>query len=71
MLTTVYPNFDAELISKRYTVRSLAKASGMKYMTLYSKVKSGKNLTIDEAILLKDTLQSELPIESLFYKVAI
>lgn len=68
MFKTAYPNFDRELKIKRFTVRSLALHSGMKYMTLYAKVKNGKNLTIDEALLLKATLESDLPIEELFEK---
>ena len=69
LFKSVYPKFDLEMRAKRYTVSSLCQAAGLKYMTIYKKVKTGKNLGLDEAILLKDTLESELDVEELFEKV--
>ena len=71
MIKTVFPNFDKEMQANRYNLKTLAHDAGFNYMTLYNKVKTGENLTIDEAFKLKETLQSEQIIEELFKKVAI
>lgn len=68
MLKTVYPNLDLEMKLNRYTVKSLSEAAGIQYMTLYNKVKTGKNLTMDEALKIKETLGTKLIVEELFKK---
>lgn len=65
---TVFPNLDVEMKLNRYTVRSLSIAAGIQYMTLYNKVKTGKNLTIDEAFKIKEILGTDLTVEELFQK---
>ena len=71
MFKTVYPNLDLEMKQNRYTVKSLAESAGIYYMTLYNKVKTGKNLTMDEALKIKATLGTDLTVEELFKKVAV
>ena len=65
VINTAYPNLNAEMQSKRHSVRSLVMLTDLKYMTMYLKLKDGK-ITVEEALKLKAALESKQPLEKLF-----
>lgn len=71
MFTSMYPNFDQEMRAKRYTVATLCQDAGLKYMTIYNKVKNGKNISIEEGLILKETLGTKLTLEKLFERADV
>lgn len=68
MIKTVFPNLEHEMQAQRYTLRSLCDESGLKYVTIYNKVKTGENLKLSEALVIKATLKSKLAVEKLFQR---
>lgn len=62
----MYPNLNAELSRRNLTVEKLALLMGMTYNTLRLKLKGERRLTFAEALLIKQTLNVNIPLEVLF-----
>ena len=66
---TAYPNLNREMREKRYTITSLIARTNFNYNTMLSKLRSGRKVTVDEALEIKRVLESDQAIEVLFAKV--
>ena len=64
----MYPNIKAELARKDMTMVDLSNATGIRYQTLVSKLKGNYQVTIPEAISIKQALRVDMPLEVLFEK---
>lgn len=62
----MHKKLKAEIILKGYKKEEIAKALGITYGTFLVKLRGKYKFTLDEAIRLKELLESELPIEELF-----
>jgi hypothetical protein len=66
MLTSIYPNLDAELLKKGITMLDLAVKIHMSYYSLMCRMRGIHDITVFEARQIQKTIQSELPLEELF-----
>lgn len=62
----MYANVKAELARKNMTMVDLSNKTGIRYQTLADKIRGGSNLTVDEAMRIKEALGVDMPIEELF-----
>lgn len=64
----MYPNLRAELSRRGLSVQKLALLVGMPYNTLREKLKGTRRMTFDDALLIKQALNLDIPLEVLFSK---
>lgn len=64
----MYPNLKAEMSRRNLSIQKLALLIGMPYSTLREKLKGERRLTFDEAVLIKQSLNVDIPLEMLFSK---
>lgn len=62
----MFRNIETEIFMKQISKRDIADRLGITYNTLLLKLSGKATFTLDEAMLLKDILQSNLSIEELF-----
>lgn len=62
----MYPILKKELKEQGKTIVDLSKLTGIKYLTLWHKVKGDYPLTLDEAKKIKKALSVDVPLEELF-----
>jgi len=62
----MYKNIKAELARRDMSLVELSTITGIKYMTLYNKIKGKTPFTLDEAKKIKAALDIDVPIEELF-----
>lgn len=62
-----YPNFNAELARKGWSLFKLSAETGIPYNTLRSKVKGMTNFSIQEAHAIKRALGVSIPLDELFF----
>ena len=64
----MYPNLRAELARKDLSIPQLAELTGIKTTTLYDKYNGRSAFSLDEAVLIRDSLGLEMSIDDLFRK---
>ena len=64
----MYPNLRAELARKDLSIPQLAELTGIKTTTLYDKYNGRSAFSLDEAVLIRDSLCLEMSIDDLFRK---
>lgn len=62
----MYPNLRAEMVRKNITVEQLAEFLGIDISTLSRKLNGKSGFTFRETLMIKDFLQTEMPVEVLF-----
>ena len=62
----MFPNIKAELARKEMTIVDLSNATGIRYQTLWCKLKGDYQFTVDEAMRIKQAIGVDMPIEELF-----
>lgn len=67
----VYPNIKAEMARKNLTVEGLSLVSGIKFSTLSAKLNGKRDLTYPEAVKIKQALNVDIPLETLFVEGAV
>lgn len=66
----MYPNLRAEVARKGLTMKELAKRIGIGESTMNQKLNGKYAFTLDEAVLIRDVLEVDIPLDVLFEKVA-
>ena len=66
----MYPNLRAELARKGIGIPQLAELTNIKTTTLYDKYNGRSAFSLDEAMLIRDSLGLDMSIEELFRKEA-
>ena len=66
----MYPNLRAELARKDLNIPQLAELTGIKTTTLYDKYNGRSAFTLDESVLIRDSLVLDMSIDELFRKEA-
>lgn len=64
----MFPNIKAELARKGMTIVDLSNATGIRYQTLWCKLKGDYQFTVQEAISIKSAIGVDMPLEELFEK---
>lgn len=62
-----YPNFNAELARKGWSLLKLSSETGIPYSTLRLKVKGATNFSIQEAHTIKQALGVTISLDELFF----
>lgn len=62
----MYLNVKAELARRDMSLVDLSNKTGIKYMSLIRKINGKYPLTLDEAKLIKKSLEVDVPLEELF-----
>ena len=62
----MYLNVKAELARRDMSLVDLSNMTGIKYMSLIRKINGKYPLTLDEAKLIKKSLEVDVPLEELF-----
>lgn len=62
----MYKNLNIELARKCWNIQDLSNHTGINYQTLVTKLNGKSSFKFDECRLIKKSLSSELPLESLF-----
>lgn len=62
----MYRLLESRLVYKGISKRQLAEGIHMSYRTIISKMSGKSKFTLDEAILIREFLQEETPVEELF-----
>ena len=62
----MFNKIEMEIFVKHLSKKKIAEALGITYNTLLLKLSGKATFTLDEAMKLKEVLQSDLPIEELF-----
>lgn len=63
----MYPNLNAELARKGWTITKLADKTGISYSTLRAKLKGNTNLSLSEACDIKKALGVTMSLDELFF----
>lgn len=64
----MYPNLRAELARRRITFSHLASMIGVTVGTMSQKNGGKASFTLDEAIAIKNVLETDMPLEELFQR---
>lgn len=64
----MYPNLFAEMFRQNLSGLKLLSLAGLKYSTVWPKLKHGGKITLDEAIKIRTALGVNTPLEELFKK---
>lgn len=64
----MYVNVETEMIRVRVTRRTMADALHLTYGTLCKKLNGSSDLTLGEALSIKEMLETDMTIEKLFEK---
>ncbi len=64
--TGVYARLMVEMLLQGVDSHALSEKTGMSYPTLRRKLRGDGSIRIEEAILIRSALNSELPLEQLF-----
>lgn len=67
----MYPNLNAELARKGWTIAKLADKTGISYSTLRAKLKGNTNLSLSEACDIKKALGVTMSLDELFFNMAV
>lgn len=62
----MYRLLESRLVYKGISKKQLAEGIHMSYDTILSKMSGKSKFTLDEAILVKEYLEEEIPVEELF-----
>ena len=62
----MYPVLHGLMMSRGYTVRTIAEELGIPLSTMYIKFKGKTDFKLEEAIKIKELLASNMPLEELF-----
>lgn len=62
----MYENVRVELARKNMTLVELSVATGIRYQTLSEKLRGNSELTLKEAVSIKNALGVDMPLEELF-----
>ena len=68
MLNIAFPELEEEMKAQNLSVRSMLMKTDLKYSTTIIKLRTGRNVTVDDAVAIKKATNSEKPIEVLFSK---
>lgn len=61
-----YPNLDAIMQEKKITAFRLARMIGMDAHTMVKRLNGERQMKLDEALLIKSAVKTDLPLEKLF-----
>lgn len=64
----MYKLLESRLVYKGISKKQLAEGIHMSYKTILAKMSGKSKFTLDEAILIKEYLREELPVEKLFHE---
>lgn len=64
----MFPNLKAELAKKKMNRVNLAKAIGMREITINSKIQGKHQFKLEDMLKIKEFLGVDMPLEELFYK---
>ena len=62
----MYPNLKAEMSRRNLSIQRMAVLLKMPYNTLREKLRGERKLTFDEALRIKQALNLNIPLETLF-----
>ncbi len=68
MLNIAFPELVAEMNAQNLSARKMLARTNLKYSTVIIKLRTGRNLTVDEGVEIQKALQSDKPVEVLFRK---
>ena len=68
MLNIAFPVLEEEMNAQSLSVRKMLMRTNLKYSTMIIKLRTGKNLTVDEGVEIQQALKSNKPVEELFSK---
>lgn len=66
----VYANLRAEMTRNGYTYSTMAESIGISKSSFVDKMTGKSRFSLDEGIAIKNVLNVQLPLESLFAKVS-
>jgi hypothetical protein len=66
LVELAYPVLEAEMRFQNLSLRKMLMKTDLKYSTMITKLKTGKNLSVDEGIDIKNALNTEKSVEELF-----
>ncbi|WP_295264600.1 hypothetical protein [Veillonella sp.] len=64
----MYKELEAEIVRKGLSKRKVSDMTGIRYETLLVKLSGKFSFTLDEAFKIKMAIESDKPIEVLFFK---
>lgn len=67
----MYPILFEEMERQHLSGLKLLTMAGLKYSTVWPKLKYGRNLKMDEAIAIRDALGVDMPLDVLFKKAVV
>lgn len=62
----MYKNVRIEMVRMNMTLVDLSNATGIRYQTLSEKMRGNSPILLSEAILIKQALHTDMPLEKLF-----
>lgn len=68
MLNIAFPELKEEMLAQNLTARKMLMRTQLKYSTMIIKLRTGKNVTVDEGAEIQQALHSKKPVEVLFRK---
>lgn len=63
----MFREVEAELARRGWSKKELAKKTGISYSSLLDKMSGRTSFTFDECIEIKRAIQSDMPLEKLFF----
>ena len=64
----MYPNLRAEMARRNITGKMISDRIGIWPATFSAKLSGASSFTLDEAIEIKELLETDLPLEDLFWR---
>lgn len=64
----MYPNLFTEMLRQNLSGLKLLSLAGLKYSTVWPKLRHGGKVTLEEAIKIREALGVDMPLEVLFKK---
>lgn len=62
----MFPNLNAEMARRNMTVNALSIKTGIPYSSLAPKLRGQRSIKVEEAVKIKDALETNLAIKTLF-----
>lgn len=62
----MFPNIRAEMARKNMTIVTLSELTGIRYQTLSDKLRGHGIITLDDAVRIKNALDTDIALETLF-----
>lgn len=68
MLNIAFPELEEEMLAQKLSARKLLARTSLKYSTMIIKLRTGRNVTVDEGAEIQQALRTDKPVEILFRK---